>query len=45
MGLSGGNFNPVRAIHAKSAITGIYAGGGSELDIPGDSIVPHQQPQ
>ena len=30
MELSGGNFNPVLAIHAGSAVTGISAGGGSD---------------
>jgi len=42
MGLSDENFNPVLAIHAGSAVTGIYAGGGSEMDIQRYIIVPHQ---
>ncbi len=45
MELNGGNFNPVRAIHAGSAVTGIYDGGGSEMDIQGDITVPEQKPQ
>lgn len=36
MELSGGNFNHVRENHAGSAVTGIYAGGGSEMDIHRD---------
>ncbi|GAB6286904.1 MAG: hypothetical protein STSR0009_31070 [Methanoregula sp.] len=35
MGLSSVNFNHVWANHAGSAVTGIYAGGGSEMDIKG----------
>jgi hypothetical protein len=45
MGLSGGNSNPVQVIYAGSAVTGIYDGGGSEMDIQRYIIVPHQQPQ